>query len=153
MELTNVWLEWYNLVALIVWLQKYHSFLTGGSTACHFEETEDRALYAHNDFVLSDVSVSECKEACLQMTDFECLSFDYQTQRGNCYLSRDNSETAPEYMGPHHNSIYYEKVCISEETDEPPEPPTTEESPTEEPGTTPGEFLANVIECSMYPMM
>ncbi|ELU09320.1 hypothetical protein CAPTEDRAFT_223208 [Capitella teleta] len=84
------------------------------SEECTFRETAEHALYSHNDMIIGDVSTDECKEACLHQTVFECLSFDFISDSGTCYLSASTQSTAPGYMGSHHGASYYEKVCTND---------------------------------------
>lgn len=56
---------------------------------CTYQAFPGQALYDHNDVILRDVTLGECKERCNDIGD-ECLSFDYSDDTMSCFLSADN---------------------------------------------------------------
>jgi hypothetical protein len=52
-----------------------------------FKKTTNAAISGHNNLSLSNVSVGQCKLACVQETSFTCASFDYAKKTNKCDLS------------------------------------------------------------------
>lgn len=52
-----------------------------------FQSVEKRVIRGNNDDVVKDIPFSECKQCCLNATDFVCRSIDYFQSMKECYLS------------------------------------------------------------------
>ena len=52
-----------------------------------FQSVENYVIRGNNDLVLEDISFLDCKQYCLNATDFECHSIDYFQRWRHCYLS------------------------------------------------------------------
>ena len=94
----------------------YHAFAQECVTSCQdygptFQSVENRVIRGHNDDIVENVSFLECKQLCLNATDFVCRSIDYFQSLGECYLS---SVTKPEVEGDwEYNSIgcHFQRDC------------------------------------------
>jgi hypothetical protein len=59
-----------------------------------FEQIPNAAISGFNDKHLLNVSVNDCKTACISETTFHCKSFDYYKGLNKCDLSSKNAESA-----------------------------------------------------------
>lgn len=83
-------------------------------TDCDFAKLCDMALFGFNDKTLRHVTAQECKNACLEETEFECRSVDYVADSQSCYLSQENAITQAVHIGPHFGADHYSIACGDE---------------------------------------
>ena len=56
-----------------------------------FSRIPNSALSGYNNVQLTGVTAEQCREACLNRTDFYCKSFDYYNAQAKCDLSSENA--------------------------------------------------------------
>ena len=78
---------------------------------CFFEKTEYYALFGHDDVILRDITLLECRDACLE--DDNCNSFEYNYQSDSCFMSEDTKDSfdCTSLFGHHEATDYFQKYC------------------------------------------
>ncbi|ELT97034.1 hypothetical protein CAPTEDRAFT_215677 [Capitella teleta] len=67
----------------------------------------DAAIFGNNLFSINEITEEMCKAACVERVD--CLSIDFYTETGNCFLNYYTSKTVP--LSEETGTIYMEKTC------------------------------------------
>ena len=76
---------------------------------CYFTKIEKHALYGQNTLILKEVSLDQCRTACIEHED-ACASFDYNYDTDSCFMSDQTKDTEPGMFGHHTNMDYFQKV-------------------------------------------
>ena len=80
---------------------------------CTFQSARQRIIREFNDKIIENVTLSECKDHCIQETDFLCKSFDYFPRWETCYMSQRTKIDTPEEAWEYNSAgTHFQRDCL-----------------------------------------
>ncbi|KAL4217245.1 calcium ion binding [Mactra antiquata] len=76
-----------------------------------FQRLEDTRLVFQDDEINYSFTLEQCYDRCMEMTNFDCLSFEFRHDDGKCVISRNNaaSSTLDQSVG----TTYFQRDCLT----------------------------------------
>ncbi|KAK3090337.1 hypothetical protein FSP39_011029 [Pinctada imbricata] len=84
-----------------------------------FNMTQNSVIYLHNDAFKEGLSVDQCARACLVELQFDCQSFDYCYDKGDCLLSKTHPDDVPNSVQKHEFCDMYSRTYLARYNEEP----------------------------------
>ncbi|XP_070544098.1 uncharacterized protein [Ptychodera flava] len=75
-----------------------------------FEATYSKRLSPKDAVLIRDSSIGACAQSCLRFSEFVCLSFDFNYDKGECHINPGNKDTIVFFLTEDDDYVYYERI-------------------------------------------